>query len=55
MSDLNTPNDSKKFTVIAFVAFAVVFVFTMIMMLWQGNFQHTENGEIHYDTKVNEP
>jgi hypothetical protein len=24
----------------------------MIMMLWHGDFEHTEHGERHYDTKV---
>ena len=52
MSDHSTPNDPKKFTLIAFTAFVVVFVFAMIMMLWHGDFEHTEHGERHYDTKV---
>ena len=55
MSDKSTPNDPGKFTVMAFVAFVVVFVFAMIMMLWHGDFSHTENGERHYNTQVNEP
>jgi len=55
MSDINTPNDPRKFTVMAFIAFVVVFVFAMLMMLWHGDFNHSENGERHYNTQVNEP
>jgi len=55
MSDITTPNDPKKFTLIAFVAFVVVFVFAMLMMLWQGNVEHNEHGERHYNTTVVEP
>jgi hypothetical protein len=51
MSDHSTPNDPKKFTLVAFIAFVVVFVFAMIMMLWHGDFEHTEHGERHYNTK----
>ena len=52
MSDHSTANDPKKFTLVAFIAFVVVFVFAMIMMLWHGDVEHTEHGERHYDTKV---
>jgi hypothetical protein len=55
MSDLNTPSDPKKFTLTAFLAFAVVFVFAMIFMLWHGDFEHNEHGERHYNTNVVEP
>ena len=55
MSDITTPTDPKKFTLIAFVAFVVVFVFAMLMMLWQGDFSHNEHGERHYNTKIVEP
>lgn len=55
MSDHNAPNDPKKFTMIAFIAFVTVFVFAMIMMLWHGDFEHLENGERHYNTPVMEP
>ena len=55
MSDITTPNDSKKFTLMVFVAFVVVFVFTMLMMLWHGDVEHNEHGERHYDTKVINP
>ena len=54
MTDHNAPNDSKRFTLIAFIAFVVVFVFVMLMMLWRGDYR-SENGEIHYNTEVNEP
>ncbi len=55
MANLNAPNDSKRFTLIAFIAFVAVFVFVMIMMLWHGNYTHNKGGEIHYNTQVNEP
>ena len=55
MSDHSTPNDPKKFTLVAFIAFVTVFVFVMIMMLWHGDYQHTEQGERHYNTRVIRP
>lgn len=55
MSDHNAPNDVKSFTLTAFIAFAVVFVFVMIMMLWHGNSSHDTEGNVHYDTHVSEP
>ena len=55
MASHNAPNDTKRFTLIAFIAFVVVFVFVMIMMLWHGSYSHDANGEIHYNTQVNEP
>ena len=55
MSDITTPNDPKKFTLMIFVAFVVVFVFAMLMMLWHGDVEHSEHGERHYNTKVVEP
>ena len=55
MADHNAPNDSKRFTLIAFIAFVVVFVFVMIMMLWHGSYSKDTTGEIHYNTQVNEP
>ena len=55
MSSSTAPNDPKKFTIVAFMAFVVVFVFVMIMMLWHGDYTHSENGERHYNTIVVEP
>lgn len=55
MSDITTPSDPKKFTATIFTAFAVVFVFLMLMMLWHGPVEHNEHGERHYNTKVVEP
>ena len=55
MAKNSAPSDPRKFTMIAFVAFATVFVFAMLMMLWHGDFEHGENGERHYDTQVYEP
>jgi hypothetical protein len=55
MSDITSPNDPKKFTLMAFVAFVVVFVFAMLMMLWHGDVEHNEHGNRHYDTKIVEP
>jgi hypothetical protein len=55
MSGYTTPTDPKKFTIVAFAAFVTVFVFAMIMMLWHGDFEHSENGERNYNTQVYEP
>lgn len=55
MADQNAPNDPKRFTLIAFIAFVVVFVFVMILMLWKGSYTRDERNEIHYNTQVNEP
>lgn len=55
MANQITPDDPKKFTMIAFLAFVVVFVVAMIMMLVHGNYERTANGETQYNTQVNEP
>lgn len=55
MSNHASPNDPKKFTLAIFTTFVVVFVFAMLMMLWQGDFSHNEHGERHYNTKIVEP
>ena len=55
MSNHSAPSDTRKFTMIAFIAFVVVFVFAMIMMLWHGNVDYSANGERHYQTEVKEP
>jgi len=54
MSNHSAPHDPKKFTVMTFISFVVVFVFVMLMMLWHGDV-NSENGERHYQTQVNEP
>ena len=54
MANHSAPGDTKKFTVIAFTAFVIVFVFAMLMMLWHGNVE-SSNGERHYQTEVKEP
>lgn len=55
MSGHTSPSDPKKFTVVLFTGIVVAFVFTMLMMLWQGDFEHDEHGERHYNTTVVEP
>jgi len=55
MASHNAPNDVKRFTLIAFIAFVVVFVFVMIMMLWRGSYSEDSQRKIHYNTQVNEP
>ena len=54
MANKAAPNDIRKFIMIAFLAFAVVFVFAMLMMLWHGNVK-VYDGQRHYQTQVNEP
>ncbi len=55
MSANISPNDPKKFTIIAFAAFVTVFVFLMIMMIWHGDYEHSENGGRQYNTQICEP
>ena len=55
MADHNAPNDTKSFTLTAFIAFVVVFVFAMIMMLWHGSSNRDSAGNVHYETHVAEP
>lgn len=55
MAEHNAPNDTKSFTLTAFIAFVVVFVFAMLMMLWHGDYQRDAEGKMNYDTRVNEP
>jgi len=55
MANHNAPNDPRRFTLIAFIAFVVVFVFVMIMMLWRGSYSINDDGKINYNTQVNEP
>ncbi|SFP68603.1 hypothetical protein [Parafilimonas terrae] len=55
MSGHTSPNDPKKFTAVLFTGIVVAFVFAMLMMLWQGDFEHDEHGERHYNTTVVEP
>ena len=54
MANHSAPGDPKKFTVMVFISFVVVFVFVMLMMLWHGNAEYS-NGERHYQTEVKEP
>ena len=55
MSDNSAPNDTRSFTLTAFIAFVVVFVFVMLMMLWHGETTRDSNGTVHYETNVAEP
>jgi len=47
--------DPKKFVLTAFLSFAAVFCFLMLMRLWQGDYQIKSSGEMHYHTKTIEP
>ena len=51
----SAPHDVKRFTLTAFIAFVVVFVFVMLMMLWHGPVSHDTDGKSHYETSVSEP
>lgn len=55
MANHTTPEDPKKFTMIAFLAFVVVFVVAMIMMLMHGNVEYSPTGERQYQTQLVEP
>lgn len=54
MSNHSAPDDPKKFVLNTFIAFVIVFVFAILMMLWHGDYEHS-NGEFHYNTRVMEP
>jgi hypothetical protein len=54
MANNTAPNDPKKFTMMVFISFVVVFVFVMLMMLFHGDVK-VDNGERHYQTELNEP
>jgi len=54
MADPNPIFDTRKFTLTLIVSFVVVFIFSMIMMLWHGSFEN-KNGKINYNTHVVEP
>jgi hypothetical protein len=54
MSNHSAPHDPKKFTMMVFISFVVVFVVVMLMMLFHGDVNIT-NGERHYQTELNEP
>ncbi|MEP6468069.1 MAG: hypothetical protein ABJB05_17285 [Parafilimonas sp.] len=55
MSNHSAPHDPKKFTIMVFISFVVVFVFVMLFMLWHGDVHYSANGEVHYQTQLNEP
>ena len=55
MAHHNAPNDPRRFTLQVFIAFVVIFVFVMLMMLWHGSYERGNDGELHYNTQVNEP
>lgn len=55
MARPSAPHDVKRFTLMVFISFVVVFVFVMLMMLWHGNADHDADGKIHYETRVSEP
>ena len=55
MADHFAPHDIKRFTLMVFISFVIVFVFVMLMMLWHGPVTHDANGKAHYETRVSEP
>ena len=55
MSDYSAPHDVKRFTLMVFISFVIVFVFVMLMMLWHGPSSHDADGKAHYETRVSEP
>ncbi len=55
MAHHSAPHDVKRFTLTAFIAFVVVFVFVMLMMLWHGPSSRDAEGKTHYETRVSEP
>jgi len=51
----SAPHVVKRFTLMVFISFVIVFVFVMLMMLWHGPVSHDADGKTHYDTRVSEP
>jgi hypothetical protein len=55
MSDPKLNADPKKFMLTVIISFVVLFVFSMIMMLWHGSYEKDAPGKLHYNTRVIEP
>ena len=55
MADHSAPHDVKRFTLMVFISFVIVFVFVMLMMLWHGTAYKGADGKTHYETPVHEP
>ena len=55
MAAHSAPHDVKRFTVMVFIYFVIVFVFAMLMMLWHGPVYKGDDGKTHYGTRVSEP
>jgi hypothetical protein len=55
MAEHSSPHDVKRFTLMVFISFVIVFVFVMLMMLWHGDTTRDADGKTHYNTRVNEP
>jgi len=55
MSDRTPLFDARRYTLTLIVSFIIVVVFGLLMTLWHGSYEKDANGEIHYNTRVNEP
>ena len=55
MADPKVIFDARRYTLTLIISFVVVFVFSMIMMLWHGSFEKDGKGKVHYNTRVVEP
>ncbi len=55
MAHHSAPHDVKRFTLMVFISFVIVFFFVMLMMLWHGSSYHGADGKTHYETRVDEP
>jgi hypothetical protein len=49
---IDQSGDTKQFTITAFLAFAVVFAFLMLLSLWHGDFKPSvPGGETHTEAE----
>jgi hypothetical protein len=55
MANPTPPVDVRKFTLTVIISFVILFVFSMLMMLWQGSYEKKSSGKINYNTDVVEP
>jgi hypothetical protein len=55
MSDPKHLFNVRRYTLALIISFVVLVVFSLLMMLWHGSYEKDANGNMHYNTRVNEP